>query len=218
MKYLSVIFDLDGTLLDTSQGIYSTVEYTLNLLEKEMLVGDAKKQLIGPPMYESFNRVCGLTKDESEKAVDIYRKRYEEVGQFRTVIYPGIIDLLDYLKSLDIRLGVASLKLDEFAKSTIQHFFDEKYFDIVLGSNNMVLRNLKSQLTLDCIKYLNSTPDKSVLIGDSFYDGRGAKEAKVDFIAAIYGFGFNSDESALEWNPVFSGNSPFKILEYFKTI
>lgn len=192
-KYQAVLFDLDGTLLDTAEGILNCISYAEANMPLSPLPEDRKRSFIGPPLLESFRREYGLSEAEGIRAVKYYRERYRSKGLFEAKIYPGIPELLHCLQESGCRLAVATLKLERYADKIISHFGLAPYFDCVAGTDEKG-ETTKAQIIKQCLRSLGTPPHKAVLIGDSRYDYQGAAEAGVDFIGVSYGFGFRPDE------------------------
>lgn len=192
-KYDLVIFDLDGTIMDTSEGIINCYNYTGKSFGKNELSREKFKGIIGSPLTDGFKNNYDMTEQEVKEAVKLYRKRYEEYGMFEAEVYEGLPDLLKNLKKNNIKTAVATLKLEEFAKVMLKDKELADYFDVIYGTNNNDSYK-KVDLVLKSIKTLNSEKNKAVLVGDSMYDALGAEAAGIDFIGVSYGLGFQSDE------------------------
>ncbi|WP_019241440.1 MULTISPECIES: HAD hydrolase-like protein [Bacillus] len=196
MKYSTIIFDLDGTLLDTSHGIMSDASYTANKMGVEKLTIDQLKSFIGPPLLESFIRECGFSKEDARKAVELYRERYKEKGLYQAELYQQIKELLILLNENNCKTAIATLKRDDFAKKMITHFDLSPYFNSINGIDEKDTHS-KFDIILMCLKELiQDDLSEVVMIGDSIYDAKGAEQAGIDFIAVTYGYGFRNKEEA----------------------
>lgn len=214
MRYETVLFDLDGTLLDTSEGIIKGVEHTLSEMGLPQLPLERCKSFIGPPILSSFIRECSLSETDARRAVEIYRHRYKEVGLYESKKYKYIKQLLLNLKNNYCTISIATLKREDFAKKLMKHFSLYDYFDSIRGiDKNDSLT--KKDIILQCLNDLKQTDyRKAVFIGDSEYDAMGAQEAGVDFIPVTYGFGFINKEEASRYKNVFIAENPKKLLYY----
>lgn len=195
--YKTVIFDLDGTLLDTSGGVIKSVEFAFKKLNLPQPALAQAISFIGPPLYDSFVRTVG--QEKAEKGVEYFREYYETLGgMFEARVYDGIEDVLKHLKSDGRILCVATLKLEEYARDVLEHFKIARYFDFINGMNVQGTAT-KAELVKRCLQLTGCAPDEAVLVGDSMYDCLGAQEAEVDFIGAGYGFspkeGFPKDKT-----------------------
>lgn len=195
-KYDMIIFDKDGTLVNTSRGIYAANRLTLEAMgypipEQKILEG-----IMGPPLEYCFGEICGVPHDEVPQAVHIYVESYKEKGRHMLDDYPGMIDTLKQLKSHGYRIGVATLKEEIFVKSILDESGLLPYIDTFYGSTHGdgSLSLSKSELIKKCLADFGVQPKRALMVGDSRYDGLGAMEAGVDFLGVSYGFSIKSEE------------------------
>jgi phosphoglycolate phosphatase len=215
MIYSTVIFDLDGTLLDTSEGIINCVSYTIDYLDLPSLTIEQKKSFIGPPLLHSYMRECGLTEQQARDAVEVYRDRYEKKGVYQAKLYENIKPLLARLKRQNIKTGVATLKRHDLAIQILEHFDLKKYLDAIKGIDDKDSLS-KADILNSCMKDLEITDfTKAVLIGDSKHDEIGADEIGIDFIAVRYGFGFQDDEDLENLRTVFKAMDVNQLTNFF---
>lgn len=198
--YRVVLFDLDGTLLDTSEGIYNGTDYMTEQMGLERVPDDVKPTFIGPPLSQRYNKYFGLEGDELKKAVATYRSYYGEKGYRESRPYPGMEELLHWLRSQGIKTGVATMKREDMAFKSIEAAGLLDLFDVVVGNSDFDAKT-KAGLIEDALLILGEDRDGCVLIGDTVIDADGAREADVDFIAARYGFGLK-DEKEFETIPM----------------
>lgn len=205
-RYNLVIFDLDGTLADTSPGIYNSIRYVQNMLNLHPITDEQMRSHIGPPMEESYNRNFGLTGDDLKKAVEYHKEYAIKQGYKELKLYDGIAELIDALKLSGIKMAIVTLK----AQTTAIKIFDalrlSDKFDIIIGADPAILRT-KSQMLEYCMETLRVNKRETVLIGDSRYDAMGAFDAGIDFVAVTYGFGFSSKYEAMQYKSVACFNS-----------
>lgn len=189
--YRLIIFDLDGTLADTSEGIFNSIRYTqekLGLYPPE--TEEQMRSHIGPPVEESYNRIFGLTGERLQQAAAYHKEYALQKGLYEASLYDGIPELLSQLKQ-EYKLAVATLKFEETAMQMLQHLGIAEYFYTICGA-------IPSQHTtkLDTLRramqHCNATPAQTLLIGDSRYDAFGAQQDAIDFLAVTYGFGFRT--------------------------
>lgn len=192
-KYNTIIFDLDGTLVDTSEGIINCYNNTAIKYQKNIIPKEKFKGIIGCPLYVGFTENYNMNDEEAKEAVIKYRKLYNEVGIYESNPYDGISELLKKLKNNGYNVAVATLKLEKFAKLMLKNHCLDKYIDIIYGPTES-FEYKKSDLLNMVIKKFNISKSEAVLIGDSFYDSEGAKEAGIDFIGVTYGLGYSSIE------------------------
>lgn len=188
--YQTILFDLDGTLTDPGVGITKSVQYALKKFGIEAPELSALYPFIGPPLESSFQKFYGFTAEQATLAVTYYREYFRPTGIFENVVYEGVPALLTRLKNADKRLAVATSKPTEFAGRILEHFHLAQYFDLVVGSNFDGTRSRKGEVILFTLNALNVI-DKSaaVMVGDREHDILGAKEAGLDSIGVLYGYG-----------------------------
>jgi phosphoglycolate phosphatase len=201
MNYRAVLFDLDGTLADTSKGIYNAIRHTEKLLNLEPISEDQMRSHIGPPPEKSFQRSFGLSGANLEKAVSIYRQYSLECGLYEAEIYSDMPELLMALKKLGYKLGVVTLKSEEIAIRMLRYLNIASYFDVIKGAQSGLLVMKSVLLDLSVSQLLLNRSD-CVLIGDSDYDAIGAEEAEMDFIGVLYGFGFRTEDDLKKYKNV----------------
>ncbi|MDD7202701.1 MAG: HAD hydrolase-like protein [Sphaerochaetaceae bacterium] len=185
-----VILDLDGTLVDTSEGIFDTARFTAMQLGVDPDVPmERMRRFIGPPLDECFRIVYGWGDEQIRKAYPIYQARYRAYGQFLGKVYDGIPQVLSTLHSRGYLLAVGTLKNETVSLSLLRHFGLLDSFDVVHGDAEHGGRT-KSDVLSMILADLRLLPSEALLVGDSMHDLNGAAGAGVSFIAAAYGFGF----------------------------
>ncbi|MBY0124249.1 HAD hydrolase-like protein [Bacillus sp. S/N-304-OC-R1] len=203
MKYSTIIFDLDGTLLDTSQGIMRCANYSAKKMGIPELTVDQQKSFIGPPLFDSFIRECRLSENEARKAVELYRERYKEKGLYEAKHYTQIKQLLMLLNEQKYKTAVATLKRDDLAKEILNHFHLTPFIHSINGIDDQDTYS-KSDIIKLCLQELEHDDlSEVVMIGDSIYDAIGAEQIGIDFIAVTYGYGFKNKEEASQIKNVF---------------
>lgn len=185
-----VLFDLDGTLINSYRGIYNSYKYSCDKLNIAFPGDLFINKVIGAPLFEVFNLKFNLSKEVTKEAIKFYREYYSKIGKNEVEIYSGVNETLKLLKDRGYLLGVATLKKETFAIDILKKLNIIDFFDIVCGMDNEDTVT-KAILLSNCMNKLNINNDDVVLIGDSEYDLKGAEEVNIDFIAALYGFGFN---------------------------
>ena len=188
-KYSCFIFDLDGTLMDTSEGILRSVEETLQELNIPIPEEAVLKTFIGPPIYESFQKHCGMNPEQCDIATDMFRNIYKDKHLLLAETYSGVFPLLKYLKKNNVKLAVATNKRYDYAYDLLKHYSFTDYFDCIEGTD-FENKLKKTDVIQNCLKKLNMLAEKSVMVGDSSSDSKGANNCQMDFIAVTYGFGY----------------------------
>lgn len=190
MKYQTVLFDLDGTLVDPKEGITKSVQFSL---KKMGITVDTLQQLeafIGPPLQLSFKELYGFSDGQADKAINYYRERYKPIGIYENTVYEGIIPLLQQLKSSGCQLAIATSKPTIFAEKIAEHYHFIQYFDCIVGSELDGTRTLKAEVIEEALRQLgNPKLSTCVMIGDRKYDMIGAQSNTMDCIGVTYGYG-----------------------------
>lgn len=190
MAVEAVIFDLDGTLLDTSEGIFKTANTVIRMMGgSECHDLDRFSLFVGPPLHVGFEKVFGLAGSENREAVATYKKLYKDIGISRYSYYPGLVDAVKSMKEKGLKLGVATLKNEEAAEMMISSSLFDGLFDVIRGSDEAETLT-KAMIIKKVCSFFSVPYSKSVLVGDSESDERGAMEAGVQFIPVGWGFGF----------------------------
>ena len=190
LTYDAVIFDLDGTLTDSRPGIIACAEYALEKMGFPVPPEETLSRFLGPPLADSFIRYCGMNEEQAARATDLYRERYIPVGWKENGVYPRIRALLAALKERGAYLAVATGKPQRISEEVLRYFGLLKYFDAVAGPAPQDLHADKGTL----IRRVLPQGRKAVMIGDIAGDIKGAHDAGVNAIAALYGYG-NRDET-----------------------
>ena len=199
MKYRTVLFDFDGTLMDTSRGILYCAKKTISDLGFEIPDDAALRKFIGPPLKLSFMGVCGMDDEQATRAVQHYRERYAEKGMLEADIYPGMEKLLKSLGEGGVTCAVASVKMEKIVRKTLAHFGLTDYFDAICGAPEDVNIKGKEAIVREAVSRTDSKPEDCLLVGDSDYDAKGAEAAGIDFCAVLWGFGFSKMVDAAQF-------------------
>ncbi len=193
-KYSLVILDLDGTILNTSKGIFDSIKYVIKSMNLENLDENTLKKFVGPPVVDSFQKYCGLDKDKAMEATKLYRNYYWEKGMFEANIYDGIEEFINILKNNNIKLAVATLKREDQAIAILKHFGLYDKFDVVVGVDEFNTRKKKDTILIAMNQLECKEKSKVLMIGDTLHDFEGAEKACVDFVGITYGFGFEKNK------------------------
>ncbi len=194
-KYSTVLFDLDGTISNTSAGIIKClkrtfIEFGVNPNEYDLY------KFIGPPLIWTFNHILGDGAKQFE-ALNFFRNLYSK-HMFENTLYEGIDDLLLSLKRAKYTLGVATSKYEPMAVKVLKRLDVLRFFDFVYGA--LADRAEKDEIILAVFADGKAKKDETIIIGDTFYDMRGAKKVGIDCIGVTYGFGKRED--FIEYSPV----------------
>ncbi len=213
MKYKYIFFDLDGTLTDSAPGITNSVAYAL---KKYGIDADPKELIpfVGPPLITSFKERYGFSEEQAREAVVFYREYFADKGLFENIPYDGIADTLRRLREKGYKLVTATSKPEIYAVKIMEHFGLAEYFDLIAGSSFDETRTEKHEVIEYAIEKLGITDRSEVLmVGDRCYDVHGAKEAGMDCVAVLYGYG---DRTELEGANYFA-SSPIEVADVIES-
>lgn len=189
MRYDPLLFDLDGTLADTAEGVLNGVIYTLDAYGIAVEDKQTLLPFMGPPLSYSFRTFYGFSEEEAQRAVTIYRQRYDTKGQFECRVFPGIPELLGRLREREHRIYVATSKLEKYAVSMLGHLGIAGYFDEIVGSDPAETLGTKAAVIEEVLRRANVTDRSRVLmIGDRKYDIIGANACGVDSLGVYLGY------------------------------
>lgn len=213
--YKAILFDLDGTLTESGEGITKSVQYALEKLGKPEPDRDKLKVFVGPPLLEQFMKYAGLQEDEARLAVTYYRERYSVTGIYENQVYNGINEMLDALRAKGYILAVASSKPEYFVQKVLDYFDLGKYFQVIVGSELNGSRTKKSEVIEETLKRLNLSGhrDQVVMVGDKEHDVFGARQAGIQCVAVSYGYG--TMDELVNASPLQIVNSPEQLLDFF---
>ncbi len=194
----AVLFDFDGTLADSSPGIFHTALYTVRSLGITREYSDEEmRKFIGPPLRMCFSVAFGLDESLLDSAVRIYREEYRKRGMFMMSLYPGMEELLRRLRKEGFKLAVATFKGEVLVRQCLENLGILSLFDAVSGSNEVETRT-KSDIIRHALADMGVDADEAVMVGDTPTDRTGAEEAGTSFIGVSYGFGFRKEEGAVD--------------------
>ena len=187
MTQKTILFDLDGTLTDSGEGIMNCAALALEHFHIPVPSREAMRVFVGPPLTSTF-RSFGIPEEKIPEAVKVFRSRYTPVGIFENSPYPGIHQLLDTLSRHGHKLYVATSKPEEMAITVLRHFDLEQFFTGICGATMDESRTNKEEV----IAYLlekNGTADNMLMIGDTVFDVLGAASHGIPTIGVSWGYG-----------------------------
>ena len=215
-NYDAVAFDLDGTLLNTQQGIVNAVKAAVTELGYDMPSDEVLRGFIGPPMVKSMGETFNLDRAEAVKATDLFRRYYCDRFLMQAKPYEGLFALLEMLKANGVKIGVATFKRTDYGAEILKGFGVASYCSSICGDNPESTKT-KAEIVADCIAELGAEPSRTLYIGDTAGDFRGAVEAGADFAAVTYGFGFVPGEDIPQYgskSPVLVANTVYDVIKY----
>ena len=188
MSYDVILFDLDGTLTDSAEGIVNSVVYALERKGIPYASKQALRRFVGPPLQASFRDYCGFSEEEAKDAVCVFREYFTEKGIYENAVYEGVPEMLRALSEAGFTLAVATSKPEAFAGQILARFDLEKYFTVVAGAT--MDGTDKPTVIRQALSRLHTEPSPRVLmVGDREHDVLGAKEVGVSSLGVLYGYG-----------------------------
>ena len=187
----AVLFDLDGTLTDSGEGIINCAVFAMERLGIPVPPREELGVFVGPPLWDTF-RQFGVPADRVDEAVEIFRSRYVPIGKFENTPYPGIREVLEVLRAQGRKLYVATSKPEVTAREILEHFDLSRYFTEICGASVDKTRSSKE----DVIAYLlslDACKEHSVMVGDTAFDVIGAAAHGIPTIGAAWGYGKQED-------------------------
>lgn len=194
MKY--IFFDLDGTLTDPFLGITNSVIYALEKMGYPHGENSEYRLFIGPPLRESFKLKCGMTADEAERALALYREYFSPIGIFENRVYDGITELLKKLKNDGYTVVLATSKPEVYAKRILEKFDLMKYLSGVFGAELDGTRDRKDEVIAYALASLGASPDDVIMVGDRIHDVLGAAAHGIKTVGVLYGYGSREELTA----------------------
>lgn len=212
MNYQTILFDLDGTLTDSGEGILNSVTYALETLDVVVPERRLLQSFIGPPLRESFIEKIGLSQQQAEEAVDHYRVYFKDRGLFENAVYDGVPQMLGQLKQAGCRLYVATSKPEVFAKQIIAHFDLEGYFEQIYGASMDGSRSHKGDVIAYALQRADIDRRSALMVGDREHDMLGARANGLSGLGVLYGFG--NETELLQAGAIHLADSPEQVYEW----
>ena len=211
-----IFFDLDGTIVNSKEGVTTSVSYSLEKLNAPALNEETLEKFIGPPLVDSYIKYCGFDRNKALDAINKYREYYSVTGIYKFKLYDGIREMLLSLKENGKKVYIATSKPEIYAKKILEKANIIDLFDDVFGATFDSSR-VKKQ---DVLKYAFSSLglndfSKTVLVGDTVFDVLGAKEVGISSLAVTYGY--ENEQSLVTSEPDFLVNSVAEIIGFFCT-
>ena len=212
-SYQYLLFDLDGTLTDSSTGITNSVAYALKKFGIEVEDRSTLFPFIGPPLIETFMRLYDMSYEDGLRAVEYYREYFGDRGIFENAPYEGIADMLSLLQSAGKRLILATSKPEVYAHRILEHFDLDKYFYYVAGATFDESRSEKWDVIEYALASCNIDRATAVMIGDRKHDMIGAKKTGLDAIGVLWGFGDRAELEETGADIILESVADLKLLE-----
>jgi phosphoglycolate phosphatase len=181
-----VIFDLDGTLTDSAEGIVASFLHALAHIGAPVPDGDLAAQIVGPPMDDTFRSMVG---EHAEDAITAFRAEYGARGWAMNALFDGIEPLLADLRAAGVRLAVATSKLEPTARRILAHFGLDQHFEVIAGASPDGSLKTKVEVLAHALEQLRPLPERVLMVGDRSHDVDGAAAHGIDTVVVGWGYG-----------------------------
>lgn len=208
-RFKRILFDVDGTLVHSQPGIIHTMEYTFRTMGVD-LTGVDLNQYLGPPLRKSFSNHFD-TPEKVEEAVEIYRKRYAQVGQHECTLFPGCKELLQELSGAGYTLCTATCKPVPVVTPILEELGIRPYFTVVGGASVDQSVDNKTAVIRSVLQQLGEDRD-TLMVGDRRDDMEGAMQCGLPALGALYGYGSRAELDP--YHPLAYVNSCGEALQY----
>jgi phosphoglycolate phosphatase len=188
-KVRNLLFDLDGTLVDSSQTIGICIDHALEQLGVKPSSGSPVNELIGQPLLDIFRNHFDLTLEQADSAIAYYREHYDTQAQAGSLVYGGIEETLLKLRQGGFRLFIATVKPTSVADKVLCDLGLRAHFDAVAGASMGHERRDKASIIAHALSQFGLDPEHSLMIGDRDQDVLGARQNGLPCIAVSWGFG-----------------------------
>lgn len=211
----NLLFDLDGTIINSREGIFRCLSYALTEAGYPKPSESRMKKCIGPPLTTSLREVFGVPEEQLWEVIGVYRSRYDAKGIYECSLYPGIEDCLRSLKKKGYGIFLASSKNERACRKIMEHFRLTDCFDLIVGSSEDAKVETKAEVLRECMKRCADVGcENAVLIGDTHFDAEGAVEIGMGCVGVSYGFGTPEELLAAGAGVVL--HSPKEVRDYFE--
>jgi phosphoglycolate phosphatase len=196
--YSCILFDLDGTIVDSAPGITATLAYTFETLGLPIPTPSELMKYVGPPLLDSFRDYAHFTPEQSAEALVIYREKYLNVGAYDATQFPGVGLVLKAIHESALPMSLATSKPELPATLILEHFNLANYFDIITGASEDEVRSAKSDVVAEALlrlKAMGADISRPVLVGDREHDVLGAAANNVPTIFVEWGYGSVAEQA-----------------------
>jgi HAD superfamily hydrolase (TIGR01549 family) len=194
-----VIFDLDGTLTDSADGVVASFRHALATIGAKVPDGDLAERVVGPPMHHTLASM-GLG-ERADEAISAYRADYTSRGWSMNSVYAGVPQLLADLRAARIRLAVATSKAEPVARRILDHFGLTDHFDVIAGASIDGTRASKADVVAYALSQLGTLPERVLMVGDRAHDVEGAAAHGIATVVVGWGYGRSDFDGQLTATP-----------------
>ena len=187
LKYDYYLFDFDGTIADTGEGIRRSAAYALERMGRPVPEEAVLDRFIGPPLQDSFIEYCGMDDAEADEAVGHFRERYRETGLYESRLYPGIAALLRALHERGAHVAIASAKPTVLLRRLAAHYGIDRWLDAISGTGPERHSADKRDLLMAALPE-GADPARACMAGDRCFDIEAAAALGMCAVGADYGY------------------------------
>lgn len=190
-RYQNIIFDLDGTLIKSEEGLFDSITYALEQMGIEPGSREEMKKMIGPALGESFQRFYHMDTEETDRAVRFFQEAYGNDGIYKVSLFEGVEQMLRTLRDDGRNMVVATAKPQELAEIVLRYLGIDGYFQTVIGPDRSEKKTDKGSLITDALRFLaeSGKTRETVMVGDRRFDIEAAGGTGIDSIGVLYGYG-----------------------------
>lgn len=196
--FTCILFDLDGTIIDSAPGITATLAYTFETMGLPVPSPADLLGYVGPPILDSFRDRAGMSLGEAAEALTIYRPQYLERGALDSSVFPGVADVVRAVHAAGIPMSLATSKPETPATLMLSHFGLLNQFDIITGASDDEVRSSKQDVVAEALLRLTAFGadlSRPVLVGDREHDVEGATANGVPTIFVDWGYGSPAEQA-----------------------
>ena len=200
-KYRILLWDMDGTIMDSEEGLIRSIDYTFEKCGLPRETTETYRSYLGLSLKHTFRTHYHLSDEKADEAVQVFRAWFHDHDMLQgNRMFAGIRDLLTDLKAAGYRMAVATSKLEEFALEIAEHFGLTPYFEHICGSDRAGLRPEKSEvITWTLQQFPDCDPKEVLMIGDRDTDVLGARQNGIDVAAVLYGYGSREETADADY-------------------
>lgn len=187
-----ILFDLDGTITDSAPGITGTLVDTFVELGRPVPTPTELLAYVGPPLLDAFRELGGMSVEEAQDALAVYRRRYNAGGLFDSSVYPGVPEVLARIAEAGVPLSLATSKPESAARRVLEHYGLAEYFTVICGASEDEVRSAKADVVEEALRRLRELGidlSSPVMVGDREHDVQGAGAHGIPTIMVEWGYG-----------------------------
>lgn len=202
-KYTTILWDLDGTIIDSSPGVFESFNHTFRAIGMTELKPAEMQAFMGPPLRTTFGQLLGMTHKETEEALALYRDFYlKQGGALNCTLYPGVIETIEKSRAAGITNSLATSKAQRGTKLVGEHFDFLKLFDVLGTAANDETRNSKTDVityAFEELRKIDADLSRVILVGDRIHDIEGARHHNLEVVLVKWGFGNEQEWSLADY-------------------